>query len=200
MRNKFQIMRDRRRTSDMKKLANAYDAESKRLVSVTVSDDLPAVEWGGISMRSLPATWGEVDPNKGLGLGLYSPEGAANFYDAKTNGDLNQYRLGSRFGDPSIQASTGLSSSGLGLGLMGCHSQPLAADCSAYNIKGPGGVQFQQHPSKAGVDADLNHSPVLSDVIPRAPKHWLSSVFELISVQLRKAKAYLAHCAKKALG
>lgn len=199
MRTKFQIMRDRRNASAMKKLANAVGLEAPRIVSVTLSGDAKKVTWCD-GAEQVPRTWGEVDPNRGLGLGLYSPEGAANFYDAKTNGDLNQYRLGSRFGDPSIQNSSGLSSSGLGLGLMGCHSQPLAADCSAYNIKGPGGVQFQQHPSKAGVDADLHHPPVLSNVIPRAPKHWLSSVFELISVQLRKAKAYLAHCAKKALG
>lgn len=174
MRTKFQIMRARRNASAMKKIANAYDVEKARERAVLMGVS------GLLEKRSM--LW------------------PSDFYDAKTNGDLNQYRLGSRFGDPSIQNSSGLSSSGLGLGLMGCHSQPLAADCSAYNIKGPGGVQFQQHPSKAGVDADLHHPPVLSNVIPRAPKHWLSSVFELISVQLRKAKAYLAHCAKKALG
>lgn len=147
MRTKFQIMRDRRKSKDAKRM-----------------DDMRRTAAVLVGVRGLLA-------------------GREHY-----------------LGKSSIQNSSGLSSSGLGLGLMGCHSQPLAADCSAYNIKGPGGVQFQQHLSKAGVDADLHHPPVLSNVIPRAPKHWLSSVFELISVQLRKAKAYLAHCAKKALG
>lgn len=89
MRTKFQIMRDRRNASSVKKLANAYDVEKARERAVLMGVS------GLLEKRSV--LW------------------PSSFYDAKTNGDLHQYGLGLRFGELSLPPSKNSENADLGM-------------------------------------------------------------------------------------